>query len=434
MKPTTGFDIKPISDYGILGYGIDIVHNEPLKLVAGFTYSRNQKFEFDREILIPDQFAIDPTPVHKMTDLRYSGVMTTARDYQRNLVNKVGLGGTVKGVEFSGSAEAVNQMFTSESETTVRQYIDISGEYVILRITGIRLADALLPEIRDAVGSAGGSVEGARAFLQTYGTHIVKEASVGGQMSVTTELTLTASACKKIVENGVKLDADAKVEAGAYVSRKISFDVRSTDTSNDFRQNSSVTVNLRGGNIAAPDVDAWRESLNHSEIPTRSDVSSHPGMLAAGPHFYLGLVAVKYVPIYEILNLNPAQRAVFEQAFQQHLGGADPFQESPRRFKPNVPESVAIAAGKSHRFKMRGWMATYETYAGLEAKPGAYAVVQCKSDAEPGGWTEAKVYAGETVKLRGKTGYLSAYMDVKFVSVYGDDGATVYARNKLVSW
>ena len=50
------------------------------------------------------------------------------------------------------------------------------------------------------------------------------------------------------------------------------------------------------------------------------------------------------------------------------------------------------------------------------------------------GWTEAKVYAGETVKLRGKTAYLSAYMDVKFVSVYGDDGATVYARNKLVSW
>jgi hypothetical protein len=25
-------------------------------------------------------------------------------------------------------------------------------------------------------------------------------------------------------------------------------------------------------------------------------------------------------------------------------------------------------------------------------------------------------------------------MDVKVISVYGDDGATVYARNKLVSW
>lgn len=83
---------------------------------------------------------------------------------------------------------------------------------------------------------------------------------------------------------------------------------------------------------------------------------------------------------------------------------------------------------------MRGWMATYETYAGLEAMPGAFAIVQCKSDAELGGWTEKKVYAGETVQLRGKTPYLSAYMDVRVISVVGDNGATVYARNKLVSW
>jgi hypothetical protein len=434
VSPTSGVDIKAISDYGILGYGIDIVHNEPVRLVGEFTYDRKQRFAFDKEILIPDQFVINPTPVHNMTDLRYSGVMTTARDYQRNLMNKVGLGGIVNGVEFSGGAEVVNQSFTGESETTVRQFIDISGDYIILRIDGIRLADALLPEVSAAARAAANSVDGAQAFYRTYGTHIVKDASVGGQMSVTTELTLTSSACKSIVEHGVKLEADAKIEAGAYVSRKIGFSVRSADTSQDFRSNSSVKVNLTGGNIAAPDMDAWRDSLNHSEIPTRSDVSSHPGMLAAGPHFYLGLVGVKYVPVHKILNLTPAQEAVFEQALERHLGGINPFQETPRRFKPNVPDSVAIKNGKSYRFKMRGWMATYETSAGLEAKPGAYAVVQCKSDAEPGGWTEKKIYAGDTVTLRGKTPYLSAYMDVKVASVYGDDEATVYARNKLVSW
>jgi hypothetical protein len=62
--------------------------------------------------------------------------------------------------------------------------------------------------------------------------------------------------------------------------------------------------------------------------------------------------------------------------------------------------------------------------------------VQCKSDAEPGGWTEKTVYAGENVLLRGKTPYLSKYMDVKFVEIHGDVGADVlvYARNRLVSW
>jgi hypothetical protein len=423
-----------ISDYGILGYGVDIVHNEPLQPVAALTYDSQQQFLFNDAILIPDQFTIDPTPVHRMTDMRYSGVMTTAREYQQNLVNKVGLGGTVKGVEFSGNAAVVNSRFTGESDTTVRQYIEINAEYLIFRIAAARLDGAVLPAVSDAARSAAGSVEAALAFYRTYGTHVVKEASIGGEMSITTQLTLTSAASRKIVENNVKLDVDAKAEAAAYASRKIAFSARSGEVSKDFRGSSSVTVTLTGGNIAAPDADAWRDSLTQSAIPARSDVSSHPGTRADGPRFYLGLVGVQYTPIQRILNLNPAETAVFDEALSRYLGGRNPFAKEPRRFTPNVPESVAIKPGKSHRFKMRGWMATYETYAGLRARPGAYAVVQCKSDAEPGGWTEARVYAGETVTLRDKTPYLSAYMDVKFVSAYGDDGAIVYARNRLVSW
>ena len=426
--------MNPISDYGILGYGIDIINNEPLKLITDFTYDRKQKFEFNQEILIPDQFIIDPTPAYTMTDQRYSGVMATGRDYQRNLVNKVGLGGTVEGVEFSGQSEVTNHLFTSESETTIRQYIEISGDYVILRINGISIADALLPEVSDAARTAAKSVEGALHFYEVYGTHVVKKASVGGQMDVKTELNLTSSTSRKIVEDNVAIEGSAKVEAAAYATRKIEFSQRSEATSEDFRSMSSTTIVLIGGKIAAPGIKEWIDGLNQSEIPTRSNVSSHPAMLAEGPHFYLGLVDMKYVPIYEILNLNASEKAVFEQALKQHLSGESPFEDLVRRFIPDKTDSFPIKLGQEYRFTMRGWMATYETYAGLEAKPGAYAVVQCKSDAEWGGWTEKKVYAGESVQLRGKTPYLSRYMDVKFASVNGDEAATVYARNKLVSW
>lgn len=427
--------MKAISDYGIIGYGIDIVQNEPLRPIVAFTYDGGQRFQFNQEIVLPDQFVFDPTPVQTMSAMQYTGVMTTARQHQTSLSDKVGMGGVCDGIEFSGQASAVNEMYSSSTATTVRQFSDSRAAYVILRIRRIDLGEGLLPEVADAAHRAAADPDGARDFLEAFGTHVVRSANIGGQISVRTELSLTSAASKKIAEHNVSLDAQAKVEALAYVNRKIAFKDRDTETSADFRSNSSVSQELIGGDIAAPDTDAWVESLNHSEIATRSGDFLFPGTLGdAGPRHYLGPVALQYVPIYEVLPLDRQQKDVFAAALKAYLGGKNPFDATPRRFLSNVPESKAIAPGKSVRFSMRGWMATYETYAGLDATPGSYAVVQCKSDAEPGGWTEKRVYAGETVQLRGKTPYMSGNMDVKFVKSVGDSGAVVQARNKLVSW
>jgi hypothetical protein len=433
MSVTTASDVVPISDYGILGYGIDIVNNEPLQPVIDFTYTAKRTFAFDRPILLPDQFIFDPTPVKNMTDQRYSGTMTTARQYQVDLSAEVGLGGEVDGVEFSGSAKSVNKMFSRETQTTIRQYTKITAEYVVLHISAIRAADALRPAVA-AAAKAVSNVDAAVAFYRAYGTHVLKEASVGGKMSVSTEVSLTSSNSKSIAENKVTIEGEAKTEADEYVNGNIDFGVRSQKTNKDYRSNSTTKVNLIGGDVMAKTMAKWRDSLNASEIATRTDVSGHPGTLSDGPHHYLGLVGVKYAPLYSLLNLTPDRRAIFEKGLKEYLGGANPFDDTPSRFKPDVPESTALSSGGTHRFEMRGWMATYETYAGMEGKPGSYAVVQCKSDAEPGGWTESKVYAGETIKLRDKTPYMSGYMDVKFVSASGDDGARVYFRNLLVSW
>lgn len=424
--------MNQISDYGILGYGVDIINNEAKKLVLEFTYGKGHKFNFHQEdIYIPDQFAANPGPGQNTAIESFSGVITTARDFQRNLLIKVGLSGTVKGVEFSGDADVVNRLFTSDSETSIRQYIDYHANYIFLKLDDIDFATALLPEVDTAANNVN-NVDDALAFYGTYGTHIVTKADFGGQMSVRTNLTLTSDTSKKIVENGVKIAAEAKKEADEFKTN-LDFGTRSENINNDYHSISSVRVNRLGGDITAANAAEWINSLKNSRIATQTVDSIHSVTYAIGqPEFYLALVGLKYAPIYTILN--PHKKAIFEEALQQYLGGINPFQESPLRFKPNVPQSIPLKAGDSHRFKMRGWMATYETYAGLEAIPGAYAVVQCKSDAESGGWTEKRVYAGETVQLRGKTPYLSAYMDVKVISVVGDNGATVYARNKLVSW
>ena len=435
--------MESISDYAILGYGINIVNNQPLQSVVEFTYEKKQTFEFQKEILIPDQFLFDPTPKHTLTELRFSGVLESAREYQRNLSTELGLGGVVDGIEFSGEANTVNSLFQSESSKTARQYVSICGEYVILNINGIHLQGSVLPPVTKAAQAALKGNGSFADFFNEYGTHIAKKASVGGQMKINTDLTLNATNSKEMVSAGVDISAQAKAEAVAYANGKVAFDTRSSVENKTYRESSNVAVSLTGGNVAAKDFNAWRESLNGSEIFTHQ-IKNHQGLRHLQPSaqdtgkHYLGLVNVQYAPLHSVLGLSDTDTEKFAAALKHYLGGKNPFEEKVQRFQPDVPDSVAIKLGDKHRFTMRGWMATYETYAGLCARPGAYAVVQCKSDAEPGGWTEKTVYAGETVMLRGKTPYLSAYMDVKFVTLHGDDATAndvrVYARNRLVSW
>jgi hypothetical protein len=125
------------------------------------------------------------------------------------------------------------------------------------------------------------------------------------------------------------------------------------------------------------------------------------------------------------------------------LRGKNPFNHDVQRLAPNMARKssddggisiVKLKYDEKAVHKMIGWMATYETYAGLEAKPGAHAIVRCRSDAEPSIWTEKTIYSGERIMLRGKTPYLSAYMWVVFAESLGDDDARLWTENRLVAW
>lgn len=429
--------MEKMSDYGILGYGIDIIHNQPLEPVVNFTYEKKQVFEFQKMILIPDQFRFSPSPEHTMTEMRFSGVMETARSFQRSLGAEVGMGGTVDGVEFSGQASAANEMFEQTSSTKAQHYVSLAGEYVILGLDCRKLADAVRPEVAKAAEKAlkGGDF---KSFFTEYGTHFVKSGKIGGQIKVNTSLTLDAATAKTIASTKVSIGGQAKAEAGGYVTGKYSFGTRSTTEDKTYRAASTVNIALAGGKVASKDFDEWRESLNRSEIFSQADhglqQAAHPTGPKAGK-LYLALVGLQYAPLHSILVLNETDSAAFDAALKGYLGGANPFEDKVQRLSVTLPDSKAIKLGNKATFNMRGWMATYVTTAGLYAKPGAYAVVQCKDDASPGGWTEKTVYAGEVVTLRGKTPYLSAYMYIKFASLHGDgDDARVHGRNQLVSW
>jgi hypothetical protein len=435
--------MKRIDYFGNIGYGIDIVTNEPLKPVLNFTYDRKQLFQYNGDVLIPDQFIYDPSPLHEMTSSHYTGILSTAREWQQSLVVQVSGGRKAKGKEFSGEAEAANMRFSQTRRDTVKQYIEEYGYYTVLRVKRIQFEDALRKDVRQAAVACGDDEAAILRFFKNFGTHVLAQADIGGQMHLQTDLSITSITAKKIVDNKIDINAEAKAENGDYIKGKINFKDRRQEASNEYRSNSTSSVRLLGGNIFASGFDEWRTSLQSCLVPTQDMSNLEPIRLAGPscvghiedtPHQKLALMNLKYTPIYEALNLDSHQTESFNRGLTTYLGGKNPFDDAPKRYDPDLPESRPLKKGQKTRFTMRGWMATYETWAGLKAKPGAYATVACKSDAEPGGWTEKTIYAGETISLRGKTPYLSKYMYVKFLDCKGDDDATVEARNKLVSW
>jgi len=436
--------VERIDYFGILGYGVDIINNNPKEQLINYTFDKKQTFNYNSKILIPDQFIFDPTPIGAMTKGYFSQVMKNSREQQRALAGTVGINEMeIKGLEFSSEAGVSNKKYEMTDNNTVKQFVDNLAYYTVMQIKGIDFKDNLTSYVRDAI-SACQDEQSVHEFFDIYGTYVVNGAQVGGQIHIQTSLSISSETAKKIAEGSVDISAEAEKEDEQYAKGDLSFTLRDMANNALFRENSRVEISLIGGDITANDSSFWRESLKESLIPTQS-IPRISVNRVNGPHFaayfsdspnqYLGLINLNYIPIYEVLGLSKDQKDLFKSSFESYLSGVNPFNNDVKRYKPtDISLDHPLKKGEKNVWEMKGWMATYESWAGLEGKPGASAIVKCISDAEPGGKTEKKIYAGETIQLRKKTPYLSAKMYFWFDSVSGDDNAIVYTENKLVSW
>lgn len=430
-RGATDLALERVHDYAILGWGIDIAQNQPVQKIVEFTYDKQQVFDLYKRVLIPDQFAPDPTPRHDLKELRTSDVMQSAREYQSHLSTEFGLGGTAEGVEFSTEADVTNDQFRSTNRKTVHQYVSVASEYEFLRLDGVGLQDGILPEVVNAARFALRGSGSFTDFFMTFGTHILKSASLGGQIKTETTLVLDATSARIVASTGVDTRIEAKNEALGYFSNEISFDTRSSVSDTTYRTHSTVNVALEGGNPAARDFDAWQDSLEDSDIPTTQMTTDAP--LLAGRH-YLALVRRRYVPLHTLLGLSREDTNRFNNALRTYLGGHNPFDDTVHRLNPEVPESDALREGETRRFHIKA-VSNYTTYAGLEARPGAYALVKHRPSSHSY-WTEKRVYAGETIILHKKDWYVGDHIDVKFTYLSGDDpmapDVRVHVRNRRV--
>lgn len=442
---------EKLSNFGVLGFSYDVINMQPSDPIAEFTYEKKQTFKWrDKDILIPDQITFSEAPNGTEQVLNSSSKISTAREFQTNLKLEVGLKGTDPETDmtFSGDATATNKIFKQTESSWAMQAYEADYAYAFLQLKNVNITSCLRKEVNDMASDCGLNADLIAGFYDTWGTHVVTSADVGGLMHIRTTARLNSQSSKDIYENKIDIKGQVDAENAAYIKGGLSFDQRDKDTKAIYRKVSTKTVQVVGGDVSAGNYDTWRETLRESDIPTQRNslvskavhgphfahVSGFPAVGGKGVTQNLGLFGFKYTAICDVLNLSAEQREKFKEVLASYLKGVNPFDKEPQRLQPDIETSSPMRSGDKTKFTMRGWLATYETYVGLKATPGARAIVRCKSDAEPGGWTTKEVYAGETIKLRDKTAYLSEYMYVECVSVFDDPGAVLYAENRMVSW
>jgi len=456
VQSRSGEGSMHLSNFGMLGYGINAVENEPTTPIVEFTYENpSQSFTWNGEqIQVPDQIDFNETPRGITVDEQFNSKITTAREYQAKLKTKVGL--SVEDPEtdltFSGSARYANELFSKNKGNWALEIYLRRADILFLELTKFDYADHLLEEVQEAIAACGTDPEKIAGFYDTYGTHVLKSAHIGGQLNIKTSVKIDSRTNTEISKGGIDIDAAVKIEDEDYINGKIKFDTRDQITNKVYREISTKQILLIGGDVSTKDEETWRKSLLNSKIPVRGS-----GKNIHGPGFAslqgsardtnLGLVLLEYIEIYKVLGLDEEQNEAFEKGFNDYMDGLNPFDNTPQRLMPEMNRDYPISIAEIERtkakggvlpnrrtFEMRGWMATYVTSAGLQGKPGSWVDVSCKSDAEPGGWTRKRIYAGEVLNLRDKTPYLSKYMHIQVDAYGGDNEAVVYTNNELTSW
>lgn len=456
VPPRHGDGPKHLSNFGMLGYGINAIENEPTTPIVKFTYENpSQSFTWNEEqIQIPDQVDFNETPTGKTVDEQFNSKITTAREYQAKLKAKVGLSveDPETDITFSGTAGYTNELFSKKKGNWALEIYLRQADISFLELTKINYADYLMEEVEDAIAACGTDPEKIAGFYDTYGTHVLKSAHIGGQLNIKTSVKIDSKTSAEISKGGIDIDTAIKIEDEDYIKGKIKFDTRDQNTNKVYREISTKQILLIGGDVSAKDEETWRTSLLNSKIPVRgSGTNIHgPGFVSSHGSTRdtnLGLVLLQYTEIYKVLGLNEEQNEAFKKAFNDYMDGLNPFDNKPQRLMPEMNNDYPIRIAEIEKakakgsvlpnrltFEMRGWMATYVTCAGLQGKPGSWVDVSCRSDAEPGGWTPKRIYAGEVLNLRDKTPYLSKYMYIQVNGYHGDNEAVVYTNNELVSW
>lgn len=220
----------------VLGWGYNVFGEyakmESRKDYCLFVYSNPQPVMIgSKQYLVPQKVNLKNISAHSVKTV--SG--ESKREYAMNLSSQVGLG--FDGFFFSGSVEASYDFSTSSSEQVFYfTYMDANPKWYISLDT--RSMDALKtmldPQFKIDVDKMAPS-----ELFETYGTHYIASAYLGGRMDYTSKSVITGSTTSQAV--GLAVQAKYKAVTG-----NVQLDASSSKTLSDAKTTTDLLVN--GGN------------------------------------------------------------------------------------------------------------------------------------------------------------------------------------------
>ncbi len=261
--------------------------------------------------------------------------------------------------------------------------------------------------------------EAFRDFVQTYGTHVVTEGEIGGELLIAMELNVERM--EQSLVSGAKLQTTVAAEIeGIPVNASADFDARNEKLDKSYRSCSSRKILKTGGDVTARTLQEWRDSLKDARLPEgrlqalppMADGPLQPMLVTHEPDS-LAFSVTRLQPISELLRRIDKDAAKRLDAMIAKFVADNRIDSKIRQFDPLVGGGGALHTVKpGGSYHCGAWaLATTGVKFGLKAAPGVHAEVRvwhplCKEQTVP-------LWAGETHDASGfyGVGNLWVYLD-----------------------
>ncbi|MFT5548114.1 MAG: hypothetical protein ACI9CO_000026 [Candidatus Azotimanducaceae bacterium] len=367
--------MQNLPNYGTFGYGYDVTSGVARKLVQQWDYTDGNSFQFRGiEYAVPNNVVINPSPGSGQLE---SSLVMVSRDInatQVQMAQTVGLEidkAKTKLGEFSRTSKIQNEKKLFDEALMIYTQINADYSYFTARLTDSNVDPALV-ELAGQCAATGDF----RVLFEKYGTHCVTTTPVGGQMSFSTSVQADK------IDNSRAVDAELSAQTtidykGITAESDTSLNHRSADLSSTYKENTSRSQLLRGGDITVDTLSEWKHSLDNSKLPGSEFVRKVRGRASKACMVKddLKILDMSVVELKPLSNyLEGEVRLAFETAVVQYIDQYGISGEAKTR-KPSMGGSAdagefELSDGETAKFG-GWWMADNEIEIGLEALPGS---------------------------------------------------------------
>lgn len=248
-----------------LGHGYNVVTGQSRNRLVRPAFENRGTYTFrGTPYEVPNGVTVEPSPESIVISTTGLTIQKQIHDFQTTMGMSMGVKVDTFG-EFSRTQKAQDRLSVFNSST--KYFADASGSFGFFKMRLDERVDGEALEerfVEDAL--ACDDDDAFRDFVEAYGTHVVTEGTVGGEMLVTVDVDMERMKQELATDSALGGQVSAEIQ-GIPVNGSIDFDVRSSKTNENFRACSNRTIVKSGGDVTARTPDEWQASLRDASLP-----------------------------------------------------------------------------------------------------------------------------------------------------------------------